>query len=228
MHRRKVGSVCVATVSVMRMKIIAAAGFVVLLLTGCGTGADDDYAQESAFPELPQKIVKPVPAPTGGLQPSPPADAAFHESVAFGLREKTLDMANTVGTTTARCPADLTLKDGVEAVCVSTYEGLKIEWDVLVGKWKDGYGNDVRWSAEPRMGILTRDGAANAVYNYYLPDLVRCSNIPKAVLVPTSVKTDYTCQTVKDGKAGKPMPAEARLGGPGFICRERELHTCVG
>ncbi|MGX1885707.1 hypothetical protein [Streptomyces sp. NPDC055287] len=78
------------------------------------------------------------------------------------------------------------------------------------------------------MGILTRDGAANAVYGCYLHDLVRCSNIPPAVLVPVHGKTDYTCQTVQDGKAGKPMPAEPSLGGPWFACRQRELHACVG
>ncbi|WP_307128446.1 hypothetical protein [Streptomyces sp. B1I3] len=210
------------------MNTIVTAGLVGLLLTGCGTGADHSAARSTAFPELPQKIVKPVPLPAGGPHPSPPAGAAFHERVAFGLREKTLAMANTAGTTTARCPAGLTLRKGAEAVCVSTYEGLRIEWDVLVGASKDRFGNDVQWSAEPRTGIITRDGAANALYTYYAPDLVRCGDIPKAVLVPAFVRTHYSCQTVKDGRAGKPLRAEARLNGPGFLCRQREPHSCVG
>ncbi|MER6346014.1 hypothetical protein ACWC10_37790 [Streptomyces sp. NPDC001595] len=212
----------------MHMKNSMAAALVgLLLLTGCGSGTDEDSARPPAFPQLPQKIVKPVPQPTGLMDLSPPEGAAFHEQVAFGLRVKILDMASTAGTTTARCPADLTLKDGAEAVCVSTFEGLEVEWDVLVGRSTDSYGNARRWSAEPRMGILTRDGAANAVYGYYLPDSVRCSDIPAAVLVPMHRKTEYTCQTVEGGKAGKPMPLEVGLVGPWFTCRARELHACV-
>ncbi|MFB7369526.1 hypothetical protein ACFC0D_06765 [Streptomyces sp. NPDC056222] len=211
----------------MRMKMIAAAGLLGLLLTGCGTGADDDSAPKPAYPELPQKIVQPVPQPTGSLHPSPPNGAAFHETVAFGLRHKVRDMAGTDGTTTARCPASLKMKDGAQAVCVSTWEGLKIEWDILVYTKADA-PNDLKWGAEPRMAILTRDGAANAVYGYYMPDLVRCNNIPKAVLVPIEREMkEYTCQTVTDGRAGKHMPARVTLGGPYFRCKGRtEVHAC--
>lgn len=188
------------------MKLIAAAGFLGLLLTGCGTGAEDDSALKPVFPELPQRVAKSAPAPTGGLLPSPTTGASFHEIVAFGLLEKVLDMVITDGTATARCPASLKLKDGAQAVCVSTWEGLRIEWDILVYKLPDS-PNDLEWGAEPRMAILARDGAANAVYGYYLPDLVRCNNIPKAVLVPIEREMkEYTCQTVTDGRAGRPMP----------------------
>ncbi|MFD3945537.1 hypothetical protein [Streptomyces sp. NPDC058579] len=227
MHLTQGVPVGVTTVSVMRMKMVAAAGFFGLLLAGCGIGSDDESARKPTFPELPQKVVKPVPQPTGVLHPSPPPGAAFHEIVAFGLREKVLDMAGTDGTTTARCPASLKLKDGAQAVCVSTWEGLRIEWDILVYKKADA-PNDLKWGAEPRMAILTRDGAANAVYGYYLPDLVRCNNIPPAVLVPIEQEMkEYTCQTVTDGRAGKPMPARVTLGGPFFRCKGRtEVHAC--
>ncbi|MEU0231396.1 MULTISPECIES: hypothetical protein [unclassified Streptomyces] len=211
----------------MRMKMIAAAVFLGLPLTGCGTGADDDSAPKPAFPELPQKVMKPVPEPTGGLRPSPPPGAAFHEVVAFGLREKVLDMVNTDGTTTARCPASLKAKEGAEAVCVSTWEDLSIEWDILVHKLPDA-PDDLKWSAEPRMAILARDGAANAVHVSYAPDLVRCNNIPEAVLVPVEREMkEYTCQTVTDGRAGKPMPARVTLSGPLFRCQaKREVRAC--
>ncbi|TXS50101.1 hypothetical protein [Streptomyces sp. t39] len=211
----------------MRMKMIAAAGFLGLLLTGCGAGSDDDSAPKPAFPELPQKIVKPVPEPTGAPHPSPLPGAAFHERVAHGLREKVIDMVNTDGATTARCPGSLKEKDGAQAVCVSTWEGLRIEWDILVYRLPDP-PNDLKWGAEPRMAILTRDGAANAVYGYYVPDLVRCNNIPEAVLVPVEREMkEYTCQTVTDGRAGKPMPVRVGLGGPYFRCRGRtEVHAC--
>ncbi|MEU9865431.1 hypothetical protein AB0D99_31640 [Streptomyces sp. NPDC047971] len=211
----------------MRMKMIAAAGCLGLLLTGCGAGADDDSTPKPAYAELPQKVVKPVPEPTGELQPSPPPGAAFHEIVAFGLREKVLDMVNTDGTTTARCPASLKQREGAKAVCESTWEGLKIEWDILAYTKPDA-PNDVKWGAEPRMAILTRDGAANAVYGYFLPDLVRCNNIPEAVLVPIERKMpEYTCQTVTGGRAGKPMPVRVTLSGPYFHCQvRREVHGC--
>lgn len=221
------GPVGVTTVSAMRMKMIAAAGFLALLLTGCGSGAEDASEPKPVFSELPQKIVKPVPEPTGGLHPSPPPGAAFHETVAFGLREKVLDMANTDGTTTARCPASLKAKEGDRAVCVSTWEGLKVEWDILVHTLPDA-PNDLKWGAEPRMAILTRDGAANAVYVSYAPDLVRCDNIPRAVLVPVEREMkEYACQTVTDGRAGKPMPVRVSLSGPFFRCQaKREVHAC--
>ncbi|MFE5896199.1 hypothetical protein ACFQ67_02100 [Streptomyces sp. NPDC056488] len=221
------GPVGVTTVSAMRMKMIAAAGFLALLLTGCGSGAEDASEPKPVFSELPQKIVKPVPEPTGGLHPSPPPGAAFHETVAFGLREKVLDMADTDGTTTARCPASLKAKEGARAVCVSTWEGLKIEWDILVHTLPDA-PNDLKWGAEPRMAILTRDGAANAVYVSYAPDLVRCDNIPRAVLVPVEREMkEYACQTVTDGRAGMPMPVRVSLSGPFFRCQaKREVHAC--
>ncbi|MEU2391885.1 hypothetical protein [Streptomyces sp. NPDC007369] len=214
------------TVLGMRMKNFAVAGFVgLLLLTACSAGADAD--EKPLFPELPQKIESPVPEAPSELQPSPPADAPFHERVAFGLRERILDMANTRGSTTGWCPADLTLKDGVEATCVTTYEGLQIEWDVIVGRTNHN-GRPYEWSAEPRAAILTRDGAANAIYGYFGPDVVRCSDIPAAVVVPISAWSGHTCQTVHGGKAGKPMKIEMGLVGPRFTCRERELHACIG
>lgn len=211
----------------MRMKMIVAAGLLGLLLTGCVAGAEDDSVAKPAYPELPQKIVKPVPQPKGSLPPLPLPGAAFHETVAFGLRHKVLDMAGTDGTTTARCPASLLKKDGAQAVCVSTWEGLKIEWDILVYTKPDA-SSHLQWVAEPRMAILTRDGAANAVYGYYTPDLVRCNNIPEAVLVPIDRDMEeYACQTVTDGRAGKHMPARVGLGGPYFRCEGRtEVHAC--
>ncbi|WP_327418117.1 hypothetical protein [Streptomyces sp. NBC_01233] len=212
-----------------RKRIIAAIGGLGLFLTACGAGAKDDTAQDYSFPELPQAVADPVRQPSDLPIPWAQPGAVFHEVVAAGLRGKTLDMANTDGETTGRCPADLVLKDGAKAVCVSTFEGLEVEWDVIVGAASDAYGRPVQWSAEPRKGILTRDGAANQVYNDYGgPDLVRCSNIPKAVLVPMLGTSGHSCQTVVDGKAGKPMPIEVGLVHPTFQCRHRTLEACVG
>ncbi|WP_228978521.1 hypothetical protein [Streptomyces sp. DH12] len=211
----------------MRMKMTAVAGLIGLLLTGCGTGKNDDSAPRPAFSELPQKVVKPAPEPTVKLRPSPPPDAAFHETVAFGLREKVLDMVNTEGTTTARCPASLQQQKGAQAVCVSTWKGLKTEWDILVYTLPDA-PKDLKWGAEPRTAILTRDGAANAVYTYLAPDLVRCNNIPEAVVVPIERElSKYTCQTVTDGRVGMPIPVRVTLSGPRFYCQvRREAHAC--
>ncbi|MCX4783880.1 hypothetical protein [Streptomyces sp. NBC_01264] len=214
----------------MRTKrIIAAIGGLTLFLTACGVGSKDYSAQDYSFPELPQAVASPVRQPSDLLMPLAQPGDVFHEVVAVGLRGKTLDMANTDGETTARCPADLVLKDGGEAVCVSTFEGLEVEWDVIVGKATDAHGRPVQWSAEPRKGILTRDGAANQVYNNYGgPDLVRCSNIPKAVLVPMLGISGYSCQTVVGGKAGKPMPIEVGLVYPKLQCGHRTREACVG
>ncbi|MFG2987351.1 hypothetical protein ACGFYQ_40020 [Streptomyces sp. NPDC048258] len=37
------------------------------------------------------------------------------------------------------------LKDGAEAVCVSVFEGLEVEWDVIVGPASDAHGRPVQW-----------------------------------------------------------------------------------
>ncbi|WP_405385938.1 hypothetical protein OG596_00495 [Streptomyces sp. NBC_01102] len=213
----------------MRTKrIIAAIGGLGLVLTACGSDSDDG-AQDYSFPELPQAVAHPVQQPSDLPMPWAQPGDDFPEVVASGLRGKTIDMANTDGETTARCPADLVLKDGAEAVCVSTFEGLEVEWDVIVGPASDTRGNRVQWSAEPRRGILTRDGAANQVYNNFGgPDLVRCSDIPKAVLVPMLGISGHSCQTVVDGKAGKPMPIEVGLVHPTLRCGHRTLEACVG
>lgn len=198
------------------------------MLTACGSDPKGDSAQDHSFPELPDAVVNPVPQPPDLSIPWASDGEVFHEVVEAGLRAKTLDMAGTDGKVTARCPADLVLKDGAASVCVSTFEGLEVEWRVIVGKTNDTHGKPVQWSAEPSRGILTRDGAAHQVYTYFGPDLVRCSAIPKAVLVPMGGTTGHSCQTVVGGKAGKPMPLEVGLTYTLFKCRQRTVHACVG
>ncbi|MFD4034692.1 hypothetical protein ACFWVP_30330 [Streptomyces sp. NPDC058637] len=209
-------------------KIIAATGGLGLVFTACGSDSDV-RPQGYSFPELPQAVAHPVRQPSDLPMPWGEPGDDFPEVVASGLRGKTIDMANTAGETTARCPSDLVLKEGAEAVCVSTFEVLEDEWDVIVGPASNAHGQRVQWSAEPRSGILTRDGVANQVYDHYSePGLVRRSDIPKAVLVPMSGVSGHSCQTVVDGKAGKPVPIEVGLVHPRLQCGQRTLKACVG
>jgi hypothetical protein len=206
----------------MRIKIVTAVmvGAVGLLVTGCGGGdsGSDDAGSKSAaaFPVLPQKVPKPPAMPEGELQPSPAADAPFSKNLAYDLRRKTLDMAMAEGKTVGECPDDVASKTGTRVTCTVTYEGLEVVWDVTIGDKSGWSDNVVQYKAVPRKGVLTRDGAARLLYGNYRPELVRCNNIPKAVLVPLNAKTEYTCQTVDKGKPGLVEAARVTDSGPRF------------
>lgn len=190
----------------MRNKIVTAVivGAVGLLATGCGGGGSGSGGAGAksapAFPVLPQEVPKPPAMPVGELKPSPAPDAPFSENLVYELRRKTLDMAGAPGKTAGACPKGLGSKAGTRATCTITYEGLEVVWDVSIGEKSGWSDNMVKYQAVPRKGILTRDGAARLLYGNLAPDLVRCNNIPQAVLVPMNVKTNYACQIVRKGE----------------------------
>ncbi|MFF9508057.1 hypothetical protein ACF1BU_19870 [Streptomyces sp. NPDC014724] len=206
----------------MRIKIatVVMVGAMGLLVTGCsggGSGSDDAGTKSAAaFPVLPQKVPKPPTMPEGELQPSPDADAPFSKNLAYELRRKTLDMAKAEGKTVGECPNDVASKAGTHVTCTITYEGLDVVWDVTIGEKSGWSDNVVQYQAVPRKGVLTRDGAARLLYGNYDPELVRCNNIPEAVLVPMNTKTKYTCQTVDKGKPGLVEAARVTDAGPRF------------
>ncbi|MEV5281421.1 hypothetical protein [Streptomyces sp. NPDC051994] len=191
----------------MRKKIfivVAAAG---LLATGCAGGSSGSHASSTkprpSATVLPQKLADPGAQPDAEPQPSPAADAPFTESLAYELRRRTLKMAGAPGTTTAECPKGLESKSGTKATCTTTYEGLKVEWDVSIGD-KSAISNTlVEYTATPRQGILTRDGVARLLYGNYRGsiDHPQCNNIPAATLVPLNTPSQYACEVVFKGEA---------------------------
>ncbi|MET8406357.1 hypothetical protein [Streptomyces sp900116325] len=201
----------------MRMTTAAAvAGLSLLavLAAGCGSSGSGTARAKPATTVtlLPQRVAKPAPTE---LEPSssPPADAPLSENLAFELRTRTLDMAGAMGTTSARCP-ELGSKTGTSVTCTVTYEGLRVVWDVTIGKkaaWSDNY---VQYRAKPRQGLLTRDGVASLLYGNFRPDEVRCNNIPTAVLVPLDVPSTYACQTISKGEPGLVEKVRATDAGP--------------
>lgn len=201
----------------MRTKIGLTVTAIALLAVGCSGGGDSDSASDKPAPQttmLPQKVAKPADTPDENPSPSPAADAPFNEQLAYELRSRTLKMADAPGKTTGDCPAHLESTQGTKVTCTTTYEGLKVTWDVTVGDkadWSDDY---VKYEATPHQGILTRDGVASLLYGNFSPDSVRCNNIPEAVLVPLNVKTKYQCQTVTGKEVGLPEAVRATDSGP--------------
>ncbi|MET8436762.1 hypothetical protein ABZV61_29090 [Streptomyces sp900116325] len=201
----------------MRMKILVAVGVAGLLATGCaeGSSSSDEKAKQPPAPTvLPQKLTKPNAEP----RPSPADDAPFDENLAYELRLKTLKMAQATGKTTAECPKGLESKSGTRATCTTTYDGLKVVWNVTIGKKSGWSDNVVEFNAVPDKGILTSDGVARLLYGNYRDsiDHARCNDIPKAVLVPLNVKTKYSCEVVFKGRTpgGLAEPVRVTDAGP--------------
>jgi hypothetical protein len=209
----------------MQMKIISvvmSTAAVGLLATGCGSegsGSGDAGAKPAAVGAvLPQKLTEPPALPEEELQPSPAGDATFGENLAYELRRKTLNMARAAGEVTAACPKGLTAKSGTTVTCTTTYEGLKVEWDVTVGD-KPGWAQTmVEFEAVPRQGILTRDGVARLLYGNGgdSMDYALCNDIPKVVLVPLDAESKYSCEVVFKGKdpVGAATAVRATAAGP--------------
>ncbi|MET9647353.1 hypothetical protein [Streptomyces syringium] len=197
---------------------------VCLLATGCsdgGSGKDGGGSTpKAAGTVLPQRLDKPAPMPEGELQPSPAADAAFSENLAYELRRKTQSMAGATGKITAECPKDLGSKSGTTATCTTTFEGVKVEWNVSIGGKSSFSNNLVEYTATPRQGILTRDGVARLLYGNYRDsiDYALCNDIPKAVIAPLGVQSKYRCEVVFKGKkpSGFPQPVRATDSGPRY------------
>ncbi|MFD5554123.1 hypothetical protein ACFWIA_09820 [Streptomyces sp. NPDC127068] len=201
------------------MKIPIAVALLGLLVAGCSDGDGDPDRSDSrskALALLPQQVPEPAALPDAALQPSPAAGAPFGEQLAYELRTRTLNMAKAGGDVSAECPDSAASKAGTELTCTSTYEGLKLTWDVKIGETSDFSSSHVEYQATPRKAVLTRDGAARLLYGNYTPDAVRCSGIPRAVLVPLDSPTSYRCQTVKDGKPGLAQNVRVTDAGPRF------------
>lgn len=95
--------------------------------------------------------------------------------------------------------------------CTTTYEGLKLVWNVSIGKKPGWSDNDVEFRAAPAKGLLTRDGVARPLYGNYRDsiDYALCDDIPAAVLVPLNTDTAYSCETVFKGR--KPIGFDEKV-----------------
>ncbi|MFE4653559.1 hypothetical protein [Streptomyces sp. NPDC056707] len=85
---------------------------------------------------------------------------------------------------------------------------------MTIGKeaaWSDNY---VQYRANPRQGLLSRDGVVSLLYGNFQPDEVRCNNIPIAVLVLLDVPGTYACQTINEGELGLVEKVRATDAGP--------------
>ncbi|MEV7955248.1 hypothetical protein [Streptomyces sp. NPDC088141] len=210
------------TATQMTIASVVMASALGLLASGC-TGGDSSARSAPAAPKptstvLPQILSKPNMDPIPEPLPSPATDATFSENLAYELRRKTVRMANAEGKTDGRCPKGLKPDQGTRATCTINYEGLNVVWDETIGD-KSGFSDNViEFDAVPRTGVLTRDGVARLLYGNYRDgiDHARCTDIPKASLVPLNAKTKYACEVVFKGEepGGMTEPVRVTDSGP--------------
>ncbi|WP_232107999.1 hypothetical protein [Streptomyces gossypiisoli] len=137
------------------------------------------------------------------LEPDAPADdAPFSQQLEHELSVRTLKMAQAEGKTTAQCPSDIESQTGKRATCTTTYDGLKISWDVTIGEkaaWSENY---VEYEATPSTGIITEAGVAKLLFGNYKGyiDYAMCNDIPKATLAPLTEASKYECEVVDKGE----------------------------
>ncbi|MFD7031519.1 hypothetical protein ACFWAR_26175 [Streptomyces sp. NPDC059917] len=203
----------------MRMNTIGLVGVVSagLLATGCGGAGSRSAAPAPSVSQLPFRLDRPAPRPEGDLQPSPAADAPFAANLEYELRKKTLALANATGKVTAKCPQDVASRKGTTVVCTSRFKGAEVEWDVAVGDKPGWSQNYVTFTARPRKGIMSKEGAQRIIFGNSdgTLDHIRCTDIPGAVAVPMGPTPQYACQQVmKDGRVYYPQAMRATEDGP--------------
>lgn len=175
-----------------------------MLTAGCGESGSssngDDQAKSTQKALLPQRLDQPK-ARESDEPKAPPAAAPFSEQLAHELRERTLDMAGADGTTTARCPGDVTARKGVNVTCATSYEGHHINWRVTIGD-EAAWMQAVEFEATPSKGILTREAVSRLLFGNYKGsiDYALCNNIPEVSLVPLDQRTRYQCEVVLKGE----------------------------
>ncbi|MFF3910289.1 hypothetical protein ACFYZJ_31030 [Streptomyces sp. NPDC001848] len=207
----------------MRLRYVIPLAVAGLFVTGCG-GEKSDTSHADAKASAPgkvamtQKLTNPGTSPSLEPSPSPDNAAPFAEQLAYELQNRTLKMADAPGKTTGQCPKGLSSKKGTKTTCTTTYEGLKVQWDVTIGDkaaWSVT-GDYVSFEATPRAGILTREGVARMLFGNFSPEYVLCNNIPKATFAPLNAQSKYSCETVDKGEKplGYGTPVRATENGP--------------
>ncbi|MER7397839.1 hypothetical protein ABT381_20315 [Streptomyces sp. NPDC000151] len=148
------------------------------------------------------------------VKPSPGANASFVDNLVFELRKKTVGLAYAMGKTSGECDQkDAKPKAGTKLDCTVTYEGVKVPWSVKI-KGEGITPNLVSYEAEPKKGIVTREGAIQFFWGnevYGKKPKVHCTDIPKAAVVPLG-KTKYQCEMA----GGLRQNLSATTDGPRF------------
>jgi hypothetical protein len=172
---------------------------VTALLTG-GCGGSDKESDAGASTPLPNVVPSPAGKPVGSnptLSPSPGTNASLAENLKYELRRKTVAMAYAMGRTRATCDrANIAAKADTKLSCTVTYQGVRVPWDVTI-KGQGVTAGLVKYTAHPRMGVITRAGAARFYWANKAQGEgdVRCSDIPAVKLVPLNKPTPYQCET---------------------------------
>lgn len=184
------------------IQVFIVLGVAAVLTAGCGES--DKESDVGASKTSPTPLPNVVPSPAGEsvgsnptLSPSPGANASLVENLKYELRSKTVAMAYTMGKASAKCDtANIEAKAGSKLSCTVTYEGVDVPWDVTI-KGQGLTAGLVEYTAHPRMGVITREGAIRFYWaNKALGEReVRCSDIPAVELVPLNTPTRYQCET---------------------------------
>ncbi|MFD7731907.1 hypothetical protein ACFV6F_16150 [Kitasatospora phosalacinea] len=207
-----------------------------LLAVGCSSG--DGGGAKAAEAVLPVAVSGPDPdvVPRGEedrlkITPTPDVSAPVLEKVQYAIRQDVLTRAHVVGTTTATCPAGITMKAGAVSQCTATYEGVEIPYEVKISdSYKEG-SSVFSYTRTPKKGLLVAKFVYNQLNEHYGPESGRtdaskpaCQELPvaKAYDLGADADTGYTCQYWSEyGKNGKPGYVTLKVttgasGGMGF------------
>ncbi|MGW7454520.1 hypothetical protein [Streptomyces sp. NPDC054787] len=132
-----------------------------LLSAGCSSAdTAQDGAADGAAKALPVAITGPQPDVymRGGdalrVAPIPAVGAPFVEKVEHALREDVLATAKTVGETSAKCPDGVTQQAGAVSLCVVTYAGAEIPYEVKISDSYKAGSSVISYTKEAKKGLL--------------------------------------------------------------------------
>ncbi|MFB7943656.1 hypothetical protein ACFC6L_01935 [Kitasatospora phosalacinea] len=179
--------------------------------SGAGSGSGSGSASKSAAgAALPVAVTGPVAdvylrsSDSGDalrVKPTPDRSAPLVEKVEFALREDLLSQAHTPGGTTAKCPDGITQKAGAVSLCVATFEGAEVPYEVKISDSYTEGSMVVSYTKTPKKGLLVAKMIQALLYEQYGPESgyegagkLACQEMPVAGAYDFETDTGFTCQ----------------------------------
>ncbi|MFE1318954.1 hypothetical protein [Kitasatospora phosalacinea] len=187
--------------------------------SGSGSGSSSKAAAGAALPVAVDGPVADVYLRSSSsgdalrVKPAPDRSAPLVEKVEFALREDLLSQAHTPGETTAKCPDGITQKAGAVSLCVATFEGAEVPYEVKISDSYTEGSMIISYTKTPKKGLLVARTVQAMLYEQYGPESgyegagkLACQEMPVAGAYDFDTDTGFTCQYwsehADDGKPG--------------------------